>query len=274
MTAIRRLILIILCSAVAVVTASCSDDSATQLAVRPTLAASATPQVILVVGDSLVAQATADLRAASTSAVEIRVAAQLGSAPCDWTGGAFAADLAEYQPTIVVFAFTGNAGFTRGCVDSRLAYPLTELLANYQANLASMADQASATGATVVFSTPPARNPAVAAPPPTPTASALRNGPQPFYGFQGVAQMRSFYVELAQTPGKSWKLSNDAALAVSPDFVYSRTLPCTTSDGTCPSGFVDVRDVPTDAIHLDRGGHGAARFAAALVSGALRAAGH
>lgn len=86
--------------------------------------------------------------------------------------------------------------------------------------------------------------------------------------------MRSFYAELARSPGKGWKVSDGAAQAVSPGFVYSRALPCTDEDGPCPSGFVNVRDVPTDAIHLDRSGHGARRFARALLSGALLSVKH
>jgi hypothetical protein len=135
--------------------------------------------------------------------------------------------------------------------------------------LVAMADRADDIGAQVVFSVPPARNPLVPAPPTVPTAASRKNGPPKFYGFQGVPQLRSFYADLADTPGRNWRFSDAAAQAVSPGFVYTRTLPCTDADGPCPSGYVDVRDVPTDAIHLDRTGHGARRFADALLSGAL-----
>jgi hypothetical protein len=199
----------------------------------------------------------------------VRVSTQLGSAPCDWNGSRFESALMEDRPTIVVFAFTGNAGSSRGCVDSTLAYPLAELLANYRDNLVAMAGRADSIGAHVVFSVSPARNPLVPAPPSIPTTASLQNGPPKYYGFQGVPQIRSFYADLARTPGRHWGYSDAAAQAVSPGFVYTRTLPCTDADGACPSGDVDVRDVPTDAIHLDQYGHGARRFAKALLSGAL-----
>ena len=56
-----------------------------------------------------------------------------------------------------------------------------------------------------------------------------------------------------------------------PDFVFHQTLACEKDDGPCPNGFVDVRKGGTDAIHLDRAGHGALRFAHGLVSAALAA---
>jgi hypothetical protein len=268
MTALRRLAFIFLSTAFGLLTASCANGS-TRLAAQPAPARPAVHQVVLVVGDSLVAQASADLRAATNSGVEVRVSAQLGSAPCDWYGRRFEAALAADRPTVVIFAFTGNAGSAPNCVNSAMAYPLAELLANYRANLVAMADRAENIGAQVVYSAPPARNPLVPAPPPIPTATSLRNGPTKFYGFQGVSQLRSFYANLARTAGRHWRFSDAAAQAVSPGFVYTRTLPCTDADGPCSSGYVDVRDVPTDAIHLDRDGHGARRFAEALLSDAL-----
>ena len=72
---------------------------------------------MLVVGDSIVEQAADALRAQSNSGVEVRVTDRLGTAPCDWTGGDFDAALAAAHPSVVVLAFSGNAGAAAGCVD-------------------------------------------------------------------------------------------------------------------------------------------------------------
>jgi hypothetical protein len=226
--------------------------------------------VVLVIGDSLVEQAADQLRADSNSGVEVRVTDRLGTAPCDWTGGDFDAALAAAHPTVVVLAFSGNAGAAAGCVNSHTAYPLADLLSNYREHLTDLANRATAAGATVVISTPPARNPMVAAPSAVPTA-AERAKPIPFYGFQGVPAIRDLYVDMVNASGGRWHFSDMAALAVSPDFVFHQTLACEKDDGPCPSGFVSVRKGGTDAIHLDRDGHGATRFAHGLVSAALTA---
>lgn len=226
--------------------------------------------VVLVVGDSLVEQAADQLRADSNSGVEVRVTDRLGTAPCDWTGGDFDAALAAAHPTVVVLAFSGNGGAASGCVNPQTAYPLADLLSNYRAHLTDLANRATAAGATVVIATPPARNPAVPAPPAVPTAAELAK-PIPFYGFQGVPAIRDLYVDMVNASGGRWHLSDASALAVSPDFVFSQTLACQPEDGACPNGFVDVRRGGTDAIHLDRAGHGAIRFARGLVTAALLA---
>lgn len=227
-------------------------------------------KVVLVVGDSLVAQSTAALHAQSTTALDVRVAARLGTAPCDWTGGDFQKALAAAHPAVVVFAFTGNAGSANGCVGNGppRAYSLVELLHNYRAALTLMAHEANDAGASVVFSSPPARNPEDPAPPavPTPRERAKANA---YYGFQGVPAIRDLYADMANTSGGRWRLSDAAALAVSPKFEYTATLKCDQDDGPCPSGVVAVRAGGSDAIHLDDNGHGAKRFAHALVASAL-----
>jgi hypothetical protein len=53
--------------------------------------------------------------------------------------------------------------------------------------------------------------------------------------------------------------------------VFHQALACEQGDGACPNAYVDVRKGGTDAIHLDRDGHGALRFARGLVSSALAA---
>jgi hypothetical protein len=227
-------------------------------------------RVVLVVGDSLVFQSAKDLQAAASADTDVRVDGRLGTAPCDWTGGAFDSLLEATHPRIVVLAFTGNAGAAAGCVNDHSAYPLAALLSNYRDHLTQLADRAGATGATVVISTPPARNPAVPAPPAVPTA-AERTAPGAYYGFQGVPALRALYMDVVNASGGRWYLSDAAALAVSPGFVYTPTLRCRSDDGPCPTGVVTVRTGGKDAIHLDPGGHGAKRFAQALLAGALAA---
>lgn len=226
--------------------------------------------VVLVIGDSLVEQAADQLRAESNSGVEVRVTDRLGTAPCDWTGGDFNAALAAAHPSVVVLAFSGNAGAASSCVNSHTAYPLGDLLENYRVHLTDLANRATSAGAAVVISSPPARNPDV----PTPSAmpdAAEQAHPMPFYGFQGVPQLRNLYADMVRTSGGRWHLSDAAALAVSPDFVYQQKLTCQRDDGPCPTGLVAVRKGGTDAIHLDPTGHGAKRFAYGLVSAALAA---
>jgi hypothetical protein len=269
------------CLAVALVTAaitapvgsakpSAADRLAPADATLARVAGGTVRPVVLVIGDSLVEQAADQLRAESNSGVEVRVTDRLGTAPCDWTGGDFNAALAAAHPSVVVLAFSGNAGAASGCVNSHSAYPLADLLSNYRQHLTDLANRATARGVAVVISTPPARNPAVPAPSAIPTA-AERAKPVPFYGFQGVPEIRDLYIDMVKASGGRWHLSDAAALAISPDFVFHQTLACQQSDGPCPTGFVAVRKGGTDAIHLDRAGHGAARFAHGLVSAALAA---
>ena len=86
-----------------------------------------------------------------------------------------------------------------------------------------------------------------------------------------MPEVRELYVDMVRASHGRWQLSDAAALAVSPDFVFHQTLPCQPADGACPSGVVSVRKGGTDAIHLDPTGHGARRFAHGLVSAALAA---
>ncbi len=227
-------------------------------------------EVVLVVGDSLVAQSTAALKAQSTANLDVRVAGRLGTAPCDWTGGDFQQALDAAHPAVVVFAFAGNAGSATGCVGNgpARAYPLADLLHNYRAALTVLAQAANAAGASVVFSVPPARNPADPAPPAVPTRGE-RDKATAYYGFQGVPAIRDLYTDLANSSGGRWRVSDAAALAVSPNFEYTQTLKCDQDDGPCPDGVVAVRAGGSDAIHLDDAGHGAKRYAHALVASAL-----
>ena len=244
-----------------------TSPSAITLKAGPAAVKKAAHHVILVVGDSLVAQAAGRLWAASNFALRIEVAAELGSAPCDWTTGRFDAELTAVHPDTVVLAFVGNAGLSSGCVSTKQAFPLSELLANYRINLTALADRSTAAGATVIIATPPARNPGTPPPPDNPTIGA-RAKPDQFYGYQGVPAIRELYAQLVAA-NQRWHLTNAPALAISPGFIYKQILSCNADDGSCPDGFVAVRTGRNDAIHLDETGNGAKRYAEALVASAI-----
>jgi hypothetical protein len=264
--------------------ATAARTAAATLATPDTSADPATPassvkpaakrhHVLLVVGDSLIGQAENQLHDASNESVTVKVADELGSAPCDWTPDRFEAVLQDAHPDTVVLAFVGNAGLTGDCVSSKQAYPLTELLSNYRLHLTQLANQATAAGATVIFVNPPARNPGAPPPPDIPSIGELA-APDQFYGFQGVPEIRSLYAEMANGSGGRWHLTDAPALAISPGFVYKQILSCDADDGSCPDGFVQVRKGRDDAIHLDAQGNGAKRYTKALVASAVAIADH
>jgi hypothetical protein len=258
--------------------APAADQAATKspkpTAVRTAAAEAGQPHhVVLVVGDSLIAQAAAQLHEDSTAAVNVTPAYELGSAPCDWTSGEFAAELNAVHPDVVVLAFVGNAGVSPGCVSTNDAFPLSELLSNYRLSLTALASQATTAGAKVIFVTPPARNPAAPPPPDIPTSGEMAS-PDAFYGYQGVPEIRNLYVEMTNGSGGSWQLTDAPALAISPGFVYKQVLSCDAGDGSCPDGFVEVRKGHDDAIHLDPDGNGAKRYAKALVASVIAIADH
>ncbi|MCW2548928.1 MAG: lipoprotein [Mycobacterium sp.] len=243
-----------------------TNDQATPTAVRTAAAEAGQPHhVVLVVGDSLIGQAEEQLREDSTPSFSVTTAYELGSAPCDWTNGRFDAELDAVHPDIVVLAFVGNAGASPGCVSTTHAFPLTELLSNYHLNMTALANRATAAGAKVIIVTPPARNPAAPAPPDIPTIGELA-APDAFYGYQGTPEIRDLYKEMTNASGGRWHLTDAAALAISPGFVYKQFLSCNAGDGSCPDGFVAVRKGHDDAIHLDADGNGAKRYAKALVA--------
>jgi hypothetical protein len=245
---------------------SATNDKATPAAVRTAAAEAGQPHhVVLVVGDSLIGQAEEQLREDSTTTFSVTTAYELGSAPCDWTNGRFEAELDAVHPDIVVLAFVGNAGSSPGCVSTDHAFPLTELLSNYHLSVTALANRATSAGAKVIIVTPPARNPAAPAPPDIPTIGELA-APDAFYGYQGTPEIRDLYKEMTDSSGGRWHLTDAAALAISPGFVYKQFLSCNAGDGSCPDGFVAVRKGHDDAIHLDADGNGAKRYAKALVA--------
>jgi hypothetical protein len=135
----------------------------------------ARPISLLVVGDSVSAQAAEAMIHLAPAGTTVRVdAVQPGTAPCDWDYGFtdptddeshdFASILRQVRPAAVAFVFTGNPGLDGpkgGCVDANSPYSLSQLLASYEPPLIDMANQAVRTGATVYFEAPPPRNPAV-----------------------------------------------------------------------------------------------------------------
>ncbi len=204
-------------------------------------------------------------------------AVQPGSAPCDWDNGFsvpygqvfpnFSTILSEVHPTVVAFVFTGNPGLSgteAGCVDAIKPYDLSDLLASYERPLVDMATRAARSGAAVYFEGPPPRNPAV------PVGYDAQH--QANQGFQGSPAIVSFYKNLAAT-GRShrWHYDDRAAISVSTDnLTWVLSLRCETWDAKhCRDGQVRVRTGGDDAMHLDKEGCGAIRFALGLEEGAL-----
>jgi hypothetical protein len=118
----------------------------------------------------------------------------------------------------------------------------------------------------VYFEAPPPRNPAV------PVGYDPQK--QENRGFQGSPAIASFYKGLATKDSGRWHYDDKAAAAVSSaSLSWMLTLPCEAWDTMrCIDGQIEVRVGGTDAVHLDREGCGAIRFALGLEEGALRTA--
>jgi hypothetical protein len=233
---------------------------------------------ILIVGDSLVLQATAALRAWwNIPGVAIVAAGGSGTAPCDWNTGytnptsgqylKFSQVLEQAHPRAVVFAFTGNPGIefrSARCVNSDEPYSLSALLANYRSALLDMATDASTHGAAVYLSASPPRNPA------TRPGAYSGTGRTADYGFNGVPQLNVLYRSLVESaPGRRYDWRYDAAAAQSVstrDLQWRLSEPCMPWDVLeCVGGEVQVRSGGLDAIHLDTRGAGAVFYAMGLV---------
>ncbi len=232
---------------------------------------------ILVVGDSLVVQATKSLQSLNLPSVPIIAQGGLGSAPCDWETGytdplsghhlKFSHVLQESHPAAVVFAFTGNPGLqshSTGCVNSSGRYSLPTLLASYKRALTKMAIYAGERGAQVYLSATPPRNPAVAAGLYRGSGGILQ------YGFNGVPALNRLYQDMAGSElGQKlhWTYDRYPAEYVSTSSLTwrlnERCLPW--DAGSCIRGFVQVRAGGLDAIHLDTKGAGAMLYAIGLV---------
>jgi hypothetical protein len=273
MTAVRRFVLAL--AVLVVLTMG--------VGLRPTVISEAqtADRTVLVVGDSLVVQATAALEQYDSAGVTIVADGGSGSAPCDWVSGyvdpftkrylKFESVFNAVHPTTVVLAFTGNPGLdstTTGCIDSSGSYSLQSLLANYRTALTAMATYASEHGATVYLSASPPRNPAT-----SPGSYSEASG-DAGYGFNGVAQINELYQSMVSSAtGRQfhWVYDTDAAVSVSNhELSWQLTEACTKSTTSeCEDGRVQVRDGGDDAIHLDTSGAGAALYASGLLRKSL-----
>lgn len=232
---------------------------------------------ILVVGDSLVLQATNALRSWNLPSVSIIADGGLGSAPCDWENGytdpltghhvKFADLFQKTHPAAVVFAFTGNPGLesrSTGCIDSSGRYALSALLASYKRTLTLMARYTSDHGAQVYISASPPRNPA------TPAGAYKGSGGKMEYGFNGVPALNRLYEAMAHsTLGRAFHWTYDPYPA---EYVSTSTLTWHLTErclpwngGECAGGTVRIRAGGFDAIHLDTKGAGAILYAIGLV---------
>lgn len=248
---------------------------------------SVTPYSVLVVGDSILAQATAATRYWAPKGSSVWVFGGPGSAPCDWNAGyrdPFSHDwyqltqlVDRYHPAAVVLAFSGNPGFSgrrAGCVDHTIAYSLSSLLASYQQATVAMARYATDHGARVYIDASPPRNPA------TPAGGYRGAGGAHMYGFNGVPQINRLYSAIAASPEGThdmWTYDPAAAAAVSDDsLTWHLTEPCDLWDGSaCRSdGQVQVRAGGYDSVHLDSRGAGATRYGQAVVRGPLEDQGY
>lgn len=232
---------------------------------------------ILVVGDSLVSQATNALRSWNLPLVPIIADGGLGSAPCDWENGftdpltgrymKFSHLFQMIQPAAVVLAFTGNPGLgsrSAGCVGSSGKYPLSALLTSYKRALTQMARYASDHDAQVYISASPPRNPA------TPAGTYTGSGRKPEYGFNGVPALNGLYQTMTRsTLGRElrWTYDPYAAQYVSTSsLTWHLTERCMPWDvAKCTKGTVQVRAGGFDAVHLDAKGAGAILYAIGLV---------
>jgi hypothetical protein len=232
---------------------------------------------ILVVGDSLVLQATNALRSWNLPSVPIIADGGLGSAPCDWENGytdplsgrvvKFSDVFQKSQPAAVVFAFTGNPGLEShsiGCVDSSGGYALSALLTSYRQALTEMARYASDHDAQVYISASPPRNPL------TPAGAYKGSGGKQEYGFNGVPALNQLYHSIALSAlGRELHWAYDplpAQYVSTSDLTWQLSEPCLPWDGvTCTKGTVQVRAGGFDAIHLDTRGAGAILYAMGLV---------
>lgn len=238
-----------------------------------------TPRSVLVVGDSVVAQAAQDIHAYAPPGTVAWAAGGPGTAPCDWWQGKkdpytgtdtdFPALIRQIKPAAVVLAFSGNPGLdgTRyGCVDANAHYSLDDLLATYRSNLTAMAAFATANGAKVYFAASPPRNPA------TPPGVYVASNGEQGYGFNGDPAVNQLYQQIADSPqgvADGWVYDTSAAVAVS-DLGMTWQL-----DETCmpwdvescrlPAGTVQVRMGGHDSIHLDPYGNGAKRYAQGII---------
>ena len=241
--------------------------------------ASPTPRSVLVLGDSVVAQAAKAIEWWTPPGATSWPAGGPGTAPCDWWDGAanphsgidddLRALVRQLHPSAVVLAFSGNPGLSgpaAGCVNANTHYPLSALLRSYQVDLSQMAAFISSAGARVYFAAAPPRNPA------TPPGVYVANGGLTGYGFNGVPEFNALYQSLVNSPEgvrDGWTYDPAAAAAVSNlslSWQLDETcLPWDAHNCKLPAATVQVRAGGHDSIHLDPWGNGATRYGQAII---------
>jgi hypothetical protein len=236
------------------------------------------PVAVLVVGDSLVVAASADVTGLSPPGTRASTLAGIGASPCDlWAGYravptfggeflSFRATVGSERPKAVVLAFTGNPGISaKACItDATSAYRLPDVVSAYRTALSAMGTYASAMGSRVFLSATAARN--------TGVPEGWVDGSQ--HGYNGDPAFNSMMSELARSHG--WTYDTGAAAAISgPGLGWTLYLPCQPAAGVaCINGHEQVRYGGPDAIHCDAPGtngpnapsRGSLRFARGLVT--------
>jgi hypothetical protein len=213
------------------------------------------PVAALVVGDSLVAAASADVAGLSPPETRIATLAGIGASPCDlWAGYratptlggellSFRATVRSERPKSVVLAFTGNPGLSaKACItDATSAYRLSDLVSAYRTALRAMGTYATSMGARVFLSATPARNPSV--------PEGWVDGSQ--HGYNGDPALNTMMSELSRSQG--WTYDTGAAAAISgPGLGWTLYLPCQPAAAVdCTDGHEQVRYGGADAIHCD-----------------------
>ena len=233
---------------------------------------------ILIVGDSLVVQATNALRSWNVPSVPIIADGGSGSAPCDWDNGytdpytgrslEVLQPGADDQTRCRGLRVHGQSrpgvvrrGVRRRVGEVHLVRPSRELPARA---LSHMARDASAHGARVYFSASPPRNPI------TPAGAYTGADKTLEYGFNGVpALQRSVRVarRFCARSRPHWTFDPYAAQYVSTSgLTWQLTEKCLPWDASlCLNGNVPVRAGGLDAIHLDDEGAGEALYAIGLM---------
>lgn len=206
--------------------------------------ATITPKTALIFGDSLTYESRYQIasRFATRAGWTQNTHSIIGSAPCDWIP-ALATDLALYHPSVVGLLTAGNTLGLNSCMTAAGGTP--EFFAQYRADLATIFQMVTATGARVVFFASP------------PFANATRNA--------DAIQITKIATELAyQYHGVSIALSVRTALSASGK--YTDTKPCLATEPAtvgCNAGRIAIRTLPgfsDSGLHLCPAGLPAGTF--------------
>ena len=198
------------------------------------VAGATTPKTALIVGDSLTYESRFQLatRFSTRAGWTQHTRSVIGSAPCDWIPY-IASDLATYQPSVVGLLTAGNTGGLSTCMTAPNGTP--EFAAQYRADLATIFQMVTATGARVVFfSAPPFTNVARNADAKTITTIAT----QLAYQYHGVS------------------IAGSVRTALSINGLYTDTKLCLTTETLepgCVNGRIAIRTLPgfvDSGLHL------------------------